>query len=90
MIDPKLLNMLRCPIGGETLSLADETLIRSVHDAIDRGEARDRLDQKVNENIDGGLVTTSGQWLYPIRGGIPTLVAEEAICIENLSPTASG
>ena len=84
MIDQKLLVMLRCPIEGTELHLADEPLIRQVQTAIERGEARDRLEQKVSEGIEGGLVSSARQWLYPIRGGIPTLVAEEAIRINDL------
>ena len=84
MIDPKLLNMLRCPIAGGTLQLADESLVSRLQAAIERGEARDRLEQKVKAGIEGGLVDQQRGWLYPIRDGIPTLVAEEAIHIADL------
>ncbi len=85
MIDPKLLAMLRCPIAGSELQLAENSLIQRLQTAIERGEARDRLEQKVSEGIEGGLVDPGHTWLYPIRGGIPSLVAEEAIDIANLS-----
>lgn len=84
MIDAKLLAMLRCPIEGGTLEFAETPLIERVRRAIERGEARDRLDQRVTEGIDAGLVGKDRNWLYPIRGGIPTLVAEEAIRIDEL------
>jgi uncharacterized protein YbaR (Trm112 family) len=79
MIDPKLIEMLRCPESGGRLQLAAESVVARVNQAIQRGEARDRVDQKVSEPIDGGLVANQGDWLYPIRGGIPTLVVDEAI-----------
>ncbi len=82
MIDPEFVSMLRCPVDQTTLELADQTLIDAVNHAIGRSEAVDRIDQKVNRLIDGGLRT--GNWLYPIRGGIPTLVADEAIAINHL------
>jgi uncharacterized protein YbaR (Trm112 family) len=85
MIDQKLLAMLRCPVSGGSLLLADAALIQRVQEAIGRGEARDRLEQKVTAGIDGGLVDASRQWLYPIRDGIPTLVAEEAIDLRETS-----
>ena len=84
MIDPKLLAMLRCPIAGGVLHLAEDSLIERLQTAIERGDARDRLEQKVNEGIEGGLVDQQQVWLYPIRDGIPTLVAEEAIRIADL------
>lgn len=84
MIDPKLLAILRCPIGGGTLRVADPSLVQRVQTAIERGHARDRLDQKVSEGIDGGLVSQDGCWFYPIRRDIPALVAEEAIRLDSV------
>jgi uncharacterized protein YbaR (Trm112 family) len=42
---------------------------------------RDRADQRVTEPLQSGLLTTDGQWLYPIRGDIPSLIADQAINI---------
>ena len=84
MIDPELLSMLRCPIDGRQLELANSELIAAINAAIERGEARDRLDQTVTQPIDGGLVTSGGDRLYPIRSRIPTLVADESISTEGL------
>ena len=87
MIDPKLVQMLRCPVAGTPLEVADESLVTAVNEAIERGAALDRIDQKVEQQIDGGL--RSGVWLYPIRSGIPTLVADEAIAINNFVDQAN-
>ena len=83
MIDPDLLAILRCPIDGGKLQIADEALVRRIQTAIERGEARDRLEQRVSETIEGGLVNQDMQWLFPIRSGIPTLVADEAIKLRS-------
>lgn len=77
MIDPKFVQMLRCPIDKTSLNVADAALIDAVNQAIACGDAFDRIDQKVEQPIDGGLC--SGSWLYPIRDDIPSLVADEAI-----------
>jgi uncharacterized protein YbaR (Trm112 family) len=82
MIDPKLLSMLRCPLEGGELQIAEDSVLQKVQSAIEQGAARDRIDQRVSDAIEGGLVNSSGRWLYPIRGGIPTLVADEAIRID--------
>ncbi|TWU55173.1 Trm112 family protein [Rubripirellula reticaptiva] len=79
MVDPKLICRLRCPIEGTPLHLASDSLVESVNEAIVAGEKRDRHDQKISSPIDGGLVNQQGNRLYPIRGGIPTLIADEAI-----------
>lgn len=84
MVDPKLIALLRCPIDGNEVKLAEDSLVTRINDGIQRGEIRDRQEQKVMEPIDAGLVNHDGTRLYPIRGGIPTLVADEAIEVPNL------
>ena len=79
VIEADLLRMLRCPQEGCMLAIADDSLIQKLNEQIQRGELRDAQDQKIQEPIDAGLVTESGSRLYPIRGGIPTLIADEAI-----------
>ena len=83
MIDQKFIQMLRCPVSGEPLEIADQSVVDRVNDAIERGVAFDRIDQQVEQQIDGGLCC--GTWLYPIRDSIPTLVADEAIAIGALT-----
>ncbi|MGB7328054.1 MAG: Trm112 family protein [Rubripirellula sp.] len=83
MVDPKLICRLRCPIDGTPLHLASDSLVESVNQAIAAGEKRDRHDQKISSLIEGGLVDQQGNRLYPIRGGIPTLVADEAIDVHG-------
>lgn len=79
MVAAKLIPLLRCPIDGTALELADESLVKRVNAAIEAGEARDRQDQKISERIDAGLVDAGGKRLYPVRHGIPTLVVDQAI-----------
>lgn len=75
--------MLRCPKSGKPLELAGSELTSTINRLIEDGIARDRLEQKVREPIEDGLVTQDRSWLYPIRSGIPTLVSEEAIQIDS-------
>ena len=84
MIEPKLLAVLRCPVTGGELKLAEKTLVERLNAAIDGGTLRDRQDQKVTQAIDGGLVTSDTNRLYPIRGGIPTMIADESIELSQL------
>ena len=83
-IDPDLLAMLRSPKDGSLLAIADDQLISRLNRAIADGQLRDAEEQVVNEPLEAGLVTESGKRLYPIRGSIPTLIAEEAIEIDSL------
>ena len=79
MIDPELLEILRCPADGGKLHPASDKQVERLNEAIRSGDARDRVEQRVEQTIEGGLVTTDGRWLYPIRDRIPTLVVDEAI-----------
>ncbi|MEM1224476.1 MAG: Trm112 family protein [Planctomycetota bacterium] len=78
-ISPDILPILRCPVTQEPFVLADSGTLDAVNQAILDGKARDQLDQAVREPIEGGLMVAGGDRVYPIRDGIPTLIAEEAI-----------
>ena len=67
MIAADFLNLLRCPRTGLTLSLADAALLSRV------GEQTPPVVE--------ALVSADGRWLYPVRDGIPLLLAEEAITL---------
>ena len=82
-IDPDLLGMLRCPKDGSLLAIADEPLVARVNERIGAGLQRDAMDQLVELPIEAALVTETGSRLYPIRGGIPTLIADEAIPLSS-------
>jgi uncharacterized protein YbaR (Trm112 family) len=86
MIDPKFVHLLRCPDDGGQLSIAENQLIEKLNWLINQDDQLvcDRQDQPVETPVDGGLVDESGRWLYPIRMGIPTLIADQAIRIETL------
>ena len=83
MLTEEVLELLQCPLTGKKLSFASDQMILRVNEAIANGNARDRLEQKVSQKIDGGLVTEEEAWIYPIREEIPTLVVEEAIDIRS-------
>ena len=79
MIDDKLLTLIQCPISGQTLRIAPDELVASLNQKIAAGSVRDQSDQLVKDALDHGLITEDGARLYPVRGGIPTLVADSAI-----------
>lgn len=84
-ITPDILPILRCPVGGDSLVLADADLIQRVNEAIAEGAARDRLGTRVETPIDAGLLNSARNLLYPIRENITTMIAESAIEIGDLS-----
>ncbi|SMP58397.1 Trm112p-like protein [Neorhodopirellula lusitana] len=81
-ITPDILPILRCPAGGEGLTLATDEILQRVNQSIEQGLARDQVDARVDQPIEAGLVNRQGDRLYPIRDGIATLIIEDAIRLD--------
>ena len=79
MLDSKMLDMLRCPVDGGRLFPVSHEDLQRINLAILSGDLRDRLDQRINDGLDAGLLNRQSLRIYPVRGGIPSLVANEAI-----------
>jgi uncharacterized protein YbaR (Trm112 family) len=79
MINPDLLEILRCPDNRQRLALADESLVTSLNERIARGEISNRGGQRVTQPLDAGLLREDGAFLYPVRRNIPIMLIDEAI-----------
>ena len=78
-IDKDLLSILVCPETKTPVSEADQKLIDSLNDKINKGELKNKAGHLIREQIDGGLVRADNKVVYPIRDNIPILLIEEAI-----------
>ncbi|TWU30543.1 Trm112 family protein [Bythopirellula polymerisocia] len=85
MIDPQLLEILRCPQDRSSLTFADATLVEKVNQQILTGKLTNISGQPVKEPIDGGMLRAAGDLLYPIVSGIPVMLYDEAIDVTQLS-----
>ena len=83
-LDPELLKILVCPENKKPVALADAALIERLNRAIEAGRVSNRSGQKVAEKVGGGLVRSDGAWLYPVREGIPVMLIEEAIAVNEI------
>lgn len=91
MLGSKLLDMLRCPVDGSPLELVGDDGLAGINSAIEAGEVRDRLDQRISSPMHAGLLNPRANRVYPIRGGIPSLVADEAVDLpEDFFATEGG
>jgi uncharacterized protein YbaR (Trm112 family) len=79
MIDKKLVPILVCPLDRTPLSIADERLVARINRAVAAGRVTNRAGRLVDQPIGGGLLRSDNSLLYPIIGGIPVLLADEAI-----------
>ena len=78
-MDGKLLEIICCPETHQPLRRADVELVTNLNQRIEAGTLFDRVEEKVGQKIDGGLLREDGKILYPIRQNIPTLLIEQGI-----------
>jgi uncharacterized protein YbaR (Trm112 family) len=84
MLRPEVLATLCCPDDRSALALANDSLIREINTVIRGGLLRNQGGQVVEHRLDGGLLRTKGDVIYPIIEGIPVLVRDEAIPLAQL------
>jgi len=78
-IDGRLLEILCCPITRRPLKSLDSDTLQRVNAAIAGGNVRNHGGVEIEQELEAALVTTDGDLVYPIRGGIPVLLEEECI-----------
>ena len=78
-MDDNLCEIICCPETHQPLRYADAELITDLNQRIEAGTLLDRVEEKVGQKIDGGLLREDGKILYPIRQNIPTLLIEQGI-----------
>jgi uncharacterized protein YbaR (Trm112 family) len=84
-LDKDLLAILCCPETKQAVVLADEALIQKVNGAIDRGTLKNKAEKSVTEKLDGGLIRSDNQILYPVREDIPVMLIDEGIPLAQVS-----
>jgi uncharacterized protein YbaR (Trm112 family) len=84
-MDPKLLEILLCPASRQGLRLADRSELQRLNRLIEEGRAR-TAEGKPPAPLAAALITLDGQRVYRIEEGIPVLLAEEAILLDQASP----
>ncbi len=72
-------DILVCPVTRQGLSLLDETALAKLNRGIADGNVTNAGGQMVADGLNEALVTENGARVYPVRDGIPVLLAEEAI-----------
>ena len=84
-MDKRLLNILRCPISHKGLSVLKKVELQRVNAAIAAGELVDREGSAVTDALQEALVTDDGKHVYPVDDGIPVLLEDKSISLEQLA-----
>jgi uncharacterized protein len=84
MINRESLVILVCPIDHAPLKIADGQLVARLNRAIAAGRVKNRAGRPVEQPMAGGLVRADRTYLYPVIDGIPVLLADEAIPLDQM------
>lgn len=77
-LDPRLLEILRCPVTGQSLSLASRRQLESINQALSAEAAPANITPQA---IESALMVADGSRAYRIDDGIPVLLASESISL---------
>lgn len=82
-ISDELLSILVCPEDKSAVTLAPQSILDKVNAEIAAGKLKNRAGETINTKIEAALIRQDQKVIYPIVDGIPVMLVEEAIFIEN-------
>lgn len=82
-VDPFLLEILVCPETRAPVAQASAELTKALVAASGKGTLTNRGGQRV-ERLDGALVRQDNEVAYPVRNGIPIMLVDEQIPLQQL------
>ena len=83
-IDPKLLDILCCPVSKQPVFLLSKEKLATVNAAITAGQVTQADDTVVETPLGEGLITKNKQRIYRIDDGIPVMLEEESIAVDQI------
>ena len=80
-IDPALLDIICCPVTHQPLAPLAANELTRLNRLVERRQIRNGEGEVVEAVLDQALATRDGRLAYPVRDGIPVLLAEEGIAL---------
>ena len=83
-MDKRLLTILRCPVSHKALSELKKDKLGRLNAAIAAGQIKNQEGSLLQQPLSEALVTDDGKRIYPVDDGIPVLLENESISMEQL------
>lgn len=83
-MDKRLLDIICCPATRLPLELMDAARLSRLNAAIATGAVRNHAEESLSGSLAEALVTRDGRLAYPVRDGIPVLLEDECIDLNQL------
>jgi len=84
-MDKRLLTILRCPISHKGLAVLKKDELARINAAIAAGELVNHEGAAIANPLTEALITDDGKRIYPVDDGIPVLLEDESISLEQLA-----
>ena len=84
-MDKRLLTILRCPISHQGLAVLKKDELARINVAIEAGELVNHEGAAIAKQLTEALITDDGKRIYPVDDGIPVLLEDESISMEQLA-----
>ena len=84
-VDPKLLEILVCPITKVSVKALGKEKLAALNRAIAQGGVKHVHGAAVEDPLDEALVTEDGRTVYRVDDGIPVMLEDLAIPTEQLA-----
>ena len=88
-ISQDLLEILRCPVSGAPLRSASRAQLRLVNELLESGTLRTEAGSAPPAALDEALLTEDRLRLYPVEDGIPVMLADESIPLDQVDLPAA-
>jgi uncharacterized protein YbaR (Trm112 family) len=84
--DSALLDILCCPVTRLPLERMPSSRLERLNTLVLEGKVKNRGGEAVQASIEEALMTRDGKLAYPIRDGIPVLLEDEGIELNQIGP----
>ena len=84
-MDKRLLTILRCPISHKGLAVLKKDELARINAAIAAGGLVNHEGAAIAKPLTAALITDDGKRIYPVDDGLPVLLEDESISMEQLA-----